>query len=107
MHANDPTDVSYRAGNPLARLVSIAYRAIQSSRKYSSSFYTGMTNSLIDHFAVPSECVLSVQDRTHPGGRGSQRDHKPMTTETRSDNELSGHESTASEPYEPAAWRDA
>ena len=66
-----------------------------------------MTNSLIDHFAVPSECVPSVQDRTHSDGRGSQRDHKPMTTETGSDYETSGHESTAFEPYEPEPQRFA
>ena len=56
-----------------------------------------MTNSLIDHFAVPSECVPSVQNRTHSDGRESQRDHKPMTTETGSDYETSGHEGTVSQ----------
>ena len=66
-----------------------------------------MTNSLIDHFAVPSGCVPSVQDRTHPDGRGSQRDHKSMTTETESDYDASGHESTAFEPYEPEPQRFA
>ena len=107
MYTDDPTKISYIADKPLVRLVSIAYRVIRSSRKYSIRFYIGITNSPIDHFAVPSECVPSVQDRTHSDGRGSQQDHKSMTTETGSDYDTSGHESTAFEPYEPDAQRFA
>ena len=66
-----------------------------------------MTNSLIDHFAVPSECVPSVQDRTHSDGRGSQSTNVTMNSETGSDYETSGHESTAFEPYEPEPQRFA
>jgi len=107
MHANEPTGYSYRDGRPLARLVSIAYRVIRSSRKYSTRFYIGITNSTIDHFAVPSECVPSIQDRTHSDGRGSQSTNVTMNSETGSDYETSGHESTAFEPYEPEPQRFA
>ena len=108
MQANEPSGHSYKDGRPLARLVSIAYRAIQSSRKYSTSFYIGITNSLIDHVAVPSGRADRLPGTSaHPDNRGSQRDHKPMTTETESGYETSGHESTAFEPYESEPQRFA
>ena len=107
MQTNESTGDSYRDGRPLARLVGIAYQTIQSPRKYSSRFYTGVTNSLIDRFAIPSGRADPTKNRAHPDGRGSQRDHNPMTTETGSDYEMSGHESTAFDPYEPEPQRFA
>jgi hypothetical protein len=61
-----------------------------------------MTNSLIDHFAVPSECVPSVQNRTHSDGRGSQSTNVTMNSETGSD-----YESIAFKRYEPEPQRFA
>lgn len=107
MQANDSPEYSYRDGNPLARLASTAYRAIRFPRKYSSRFYTGITNSLIDRFAAPSGRADRSKNRAHPDDRGPQQDHKSMTTETGSDYETSGHESIAFEPYEPEPQRFA
>ena len=108
MQVNNPTKRSCRNHKPLARLISIAYRIVQSSRKYSTRFYVGMTNSLIDHFAVPPGRADPLAGTSaHPDNRGPQRDHKPMTTETGSDYKTSDHESTAFEPYEPEPQRFA
>lgn len=96
MHANSPDGLSYGDGSPLARAVSIAYRVLRFSRKYNTRFYTGITNSLTDRLAVPSGRADSFQEQAHPDGRGSQADHKTMTTETTPDYETSGHEGTAS-----------